>query len=90
MMDRSVKAVAKTGVAMVAVPWSMFVAAFLYYTLLALLAISVAQLTDLFMAVAYGLPAALYGVMLVTRLGRSVVLAFPAQVRLHGVHAFPR
>ena len=90
MAHRSVKAVVEAGVAMVAVPWSMFVAAFLYFTLLTLLAIGGVELTDRFVVVAYGLPAALYGVVLVTRVGRSVVSVFPAQVGLRGVHAFPR
>jgi hypothetical protein len=49
------------------VPWNAFVAAFLYYTLLTLLAIGVADLPNLFVAVAYLLPPAAYLGLLATR-----------------------
>ncbi len=49
------------------VPWDAFVAAFLYYTLLTLLAIGVADLPNLFVAVAYLLPPAAYLGLLIVR-----------------------
>ncbi len=53
--------------AAVLVPWNAFVAAFLYYTLLTLIAIGVADLPAMFVAVAYLLPVALYAGLLVFR-----------------------
>ncbi len=49
------------------VPWNAFVAAFLYYTLLTLLAIGVADLPVLFVTVAYLLPPAAYIGLLISR-----------------------
>ncbi len=90
MARGSVKAVIGAGVAIVAVPWPMFVAVFLYFTLLTLLVVSGVQLTDAFMVVAYGLPVALYGLVLMARTGRHVASMFPLHVGPHGAHAFSR
>ena len=67
MADGSVKTVLGAAEAIVAVRWSMFVAAFLYYTGLTLLAIGVGELSDTFMA--YGLPVAIYFLIVVARFG---------------------
>ena len=48
-------------------PWSAFVAAFLYYAALTLMALGVAGLSGLFVAVSYLLPVAAYLGFLVTR-----------------------
>lgn len=50
-----------------AVPWTAFVAAFLYYVGLTLVAISVEQLPDVAMMVAYALPVLAYALALVAR-----------------------
>ncbi len=90
MAQGSVRALVDAGVAMVVVPWAAFVAVFVYYAVVTLLAIGIAELSDAFMAAAYGLPVGLYGVMLAARVGRRVVSAFPVHVGPQGVHAFPR
>ena len=48
-------------------PWSAFVAAFLYYTLLTLLLVGGAQPSDVAVGVAYTLPIVALGGLLVTR-----------------------
>ena len=68
----------------------MFVAVFLYFTVLTLLVVGGVQLTNVFMVVAYGLPVALYGLVLVARTGRCVASMFPLHVGVHGAHAFSR
>ena len=73
MANWPVKSVVGKAVALMAVPWAAFVAVFLYYTVLTMLAISVAQLSDVFMAVAYGLPVGIYGVV-VARRGLAMVI----------------
>ncbi len=54
------------------VSWDLFVAAFLYYVLLTLLAIGVAALPTVFMAITYLLPVAAYAVLVVTRAVRAL------------------
>ncbi len=54
------------------VPWDAFVAAFLYYVGLTLLAIGVANLPVLFVAVAYLLPVVAYVGLLVMRAVRAL------------------
>lgn len=49
------------------IPWDAFVAAFLYYTLLTLVAIGVANPPGLFMAAAYLLPVAVYASLVAVR-----------------------
>jgi hypothetical protein len=56
----------------VMVPWNAFVAAFLYYTVLTLLVLGIANLAGLFMAVAYLLPVALYVGLLGLRAVRAL------------------
>ncbi len=55
----------------VAVPWPAFVAAFLYYTLLTLVVIGMADLPAIFL-VSYGLPVALYVIVLGARAVRAL------------------
>ncbi len=55
-----------------AVPWSGFVAAFLYYVGVTMVAISVERLPDITMSVAYLLPVAAYGMLLLSRIVRAV------------------
>ena len=62
-----VKAAGKQVVAFVAVPWTAFVGLFLYAVMLTLVAIGVDQVSDGFMAVAYGAPVAVYAVVLLAR-----------------------
>jgi len=50
-----------------AIPWDAFVAMFLYYTLLTLLAVGGLDLADAFVVVAYGLPVASYIVFIAVR-----------------------
>lgn len=50
-----------------AVPWNAFVAAFIYYTVLAAIAIGVEQVPSGFMAAAYALPVLAYAAMLASR-----------------------
>ena len=50
-----------------AVPWNAFVAVFLYYTVLTLVAVGGASIPALAMLVSYGLPVALYVAWLVSR-----------------------
>ncbi len=68
-----------TVLAAVAVPWDAFVGAFLYYTLLTLIAIGVNDLSNGFMAVSYLLPVGLYVVTLVTRAVRALA-AMPIDI----------
>ncbi len=56
----------------VAMPWNAFVAAFLYYVGLTLLAIGVADLPTMFVAVTYLLPVAAYAGLLGTRAVRAL------------------
>ncbi len=79
---------AQAVIAFVAVPWSAFVAGFLYYVALTLVAIGFEQLPDLAMTVAYLMPPAVYGVVLLTRtLGRLSML--PARLAHTGAVAVP-
>lgn len=59
-------------VSALSVPWNAFIAAFLYYTVLTLIAIGLAGLSDAFMAAAYGLPVAAYGALLLARGARAL------------------
>ena len=54
------------------VPWAMFVAAFLYYVGLTLSVIGGADLSDRWMAVAYLVPVAAYGLAMLFRALRAV------------------
>lgn len=54
-------------VGFVSVPWSGFVAGFLYYVVLTLVTIGGASLSDAFVLVAYGLPVAAYASFVVAR-----------------------
>ena len=56
----------------VSLPWSAFVAAFLYYTALTLVSIGASELAGAFVAAAYLLPAALYAAVLATRAVRAL------------------
>jgi len=56
----------------VAVPWNAFVATFLYYTLLTLLVLGIANLPAMFIAVAYLLPTVLYAGLLAHRAVRAL------------------
>jgi len=67
----------------VAVPWAMFVAAFLYYVGLTLVAIGVEQVSDRFMAIGYLAPLAAY-------IGILLVRAFHAIPHGHARHAVAR
>ncbi len=49
------------------IPWDAFVAGFIYYTLLTLLAVGGVDLADAFVVVAYGLPVAAYAVFVAVR-----------------------
>lgn len=69
----------RTIVAAFSVPWDAFVAAFLYYTLLTLIAIGVAELSVTFITVAYLLPAAAYAVFLTAR-GVRALAALPIEI----------
>ncbi len=71
-----------------AVAWSLFVAAFLYYVVLTILAIDGADTSDSFMAVAYGLPVVAYTVLLLARL--AGVLAQGLQHLTQKPHAISR
>ena len=72
------KAAGATGV-FLAVPWAAFVAVFLYYVGLTLVAISVEQLPDLAMAASYLLPVAGYGLLLLSRMVRAAA-AMPVEI----------
>ncbi len=63
----------------VRVPWDAFVAVFVYYTVLALLAIGVADLATAFVVVAYTLPVVLYVAVLVGR-GVRALAALPIDI----------
>jgi hypothetical protein len=56
---------------LVAVPWNAFVVAFLYYTLLASIALSGAQLGSMTIGVAYAAAPVAYGATLLLRLVRG-------------------
>jgi hypothetical protein len=62
--------------AALAMPWNAFVAAFLYYTVLTLVAVGVADLPVPFMAVAYLLPVVAYVGALINR-GVHALIALP-------------
>ncbi len=68
------------------VAWGAFVAAFLYYVALTLVAISVEQLPDAAMVAAYLLPVAAYLLLLLSRAIRAVA-AVPVEI---GQLALPR
>lgn len=57
---------------LVAVPWNAFVGAFVYYTVLTIVAISGAEPPVTVMAIAYALPLAAYAAILVLRAGRTL------------------
>jgi hypothetical protein len=59
--------------AIVAMPWNAFVAAFLYYTLLAALALGGASARGPVVAGAYSVPMLIWGVTIGTRLVRLAV-----------------
>ena len=70
------------------VSWNAFVAVFLYYTVLAMVTLSVGELSDTFVEVAYLAPVALYATALAGRAIRAV-----AAVRIdigHTPHALTR
>jgi hypothetical protein len=56
----------------VIVPWNAFVAAFLYYVALTMLAIGVADLPTVFVALTYMLPLVAYGALIGTRAVRAL------------------
>jgi hypothetical protein len=56
----------------IAMPWGAFIAAFLYYAVLTLLAVSGASLPAALVAVSYLLPVALYAGALLTRAVRAL------------------
>ena len=62
-----------------AVPWGAFIAAFLYYVGLTLVAVSVEQLPDMAMGAAYLLPVAAFAALLTLRVVRAV-LAVPVEI----------
>ena len=72
MVNHRIGTAATETVNFLAVPWNAFVAAFLYYVALTLVAISVEQLPDVAMAVSYLLPVAAYALFLLSRLVRAV------------------
>jgi len=72
-------AIATSALAAVALPWNAFIAAFLYYTLLTLVAIGGGDLAGGVMAVAYLLPVGLYAGMLVAR-GIHALAALPIEI----------
>ncbi len=55
------------------VPWNAFVAAFLYYTVLAAVLLGGGRVGGPMVATAYLAPALAYGVRFVLRMGRAVV-----------------
>ena len=57
----------------VSMPWGLFVAVFLYYVGLTLLALGADQLSEAFVAVSYLLPVAVYAALLVKRAVRRLV-----------------
>ncbi len=59
-----------------AVPWGAFVAVFLYAVVLTMVAIGVDQVSDGFMAVAYGAPVVAYVLVLMAR-GVRALAALP-------------
>lgn len=74
--------------AAVSVPWNAFIAAFLYYTLLTLASIGLAELPGLFVAISYLLPLALYAGVLIVRAVRAlealpVEIGYDQQLLLH-------
>jgi hypothetical protein len=56
---------------MVAIPWNAFVAAFLYYSLLAVLALGGTSARGPVVAGAYGMPVAMWAVTVAVRLIRA-------------------
>lgn len=70
----------------VSVPWNAFVAAFLYYTLLAVLALGGSSPGTGFVAGAYAMPPVMYGATLMLRLARTVS-AWVKIARPHGIGA---
>ncbi len=86
MAGYRIRSVASVALAFFAVPWTAFVAAFLYYVGLTMLAISGEQLTDLAVAATYLVPVAAYALLLATRVTRALA-AVPVQI---GQLAMPR
>ncbi len=76
---------ARSLVSAVSVPWNVFVGVFIYYVLLTMLAIGVADLATAFMAVAYLLPLAGYLGLLTTR-GVHALASLPIEIG-HREHA---
>ena len=70
----------------VSVPWNAFVAAFLYYTLLAVLALGGSNPGTGFVAGAYAMPPVMYGATLLLRMARAVS-AWIKATRPHGMGA---
>ena len=86
MANHRFRTAASLTVGFLAVPWSAFVSAFLFYVGLTLVAISVEQLPDLTMGAAYLMPVAAYGLLLLVRTMRALA-AMPVHI---GQLAVPR
>jgi hypothetical protein len=67
------------------VPWNVFVAAFLYYTLLAVLALSGLSPSTAVVATAYLAPAVAYGVYVAARMAAASVQGVQT-IRLRHAH----
>jgi hypothetical protein len=70
---------AQTVLTAVSVPWNAFIAAFLYYVLLALVVVGDADFSPLVMAVAYLVPVVCYVAMLLNR-GVHALVALPIEI----------
>ncbi len=79
MTHQNIRSAAATTTSFFAVPWGAFVAAFLYYVGLTLVAIGVEQLPDAAMAAAYLLPAGAYAALMLSRVVRAVA-AVPVEI----------
>ena len=79
MAKSSSYSAASAVISFVAIPWGAFVAAFLFYVGLTMIAIGVEQLPDFAMAGAYLLPVAAYVLLLVSRAVHAVA-AVPVQI----------
>ncbi len=86
MATHRIKNAAQVTVAFFAIPWAAFVVVFMFYAGLTIVAIGVEQLPDVPVAAAYLLPAAAYGLLIVTRAVRALA-AMPVQI---GQLAVPR
>ncbi len=72
MANQRIGTAATAAAHFLAVSWSAFVVAFLYYVALTLVAISVEQLPDAAMVASYLLPVAAYALFLLSRVVRAV------------------